>query len=100
MAAQKGLIMSVHTEAVPESAGRGHQFVVVINAAQYTVDSERVSYEQVVALAYPNPPPHGVRYTVTYRKAKQAPEGSLAPGQSVEVKKTGTIFNVTATSKS
>ncbi len=59
-----------------------------------------MSYEEVVKLAYPTPPSPDTRYTVTYRNAKGPKEGSLAPGQSVEIKEEGTIFNVKATGRS
>jgi hypothetical protein len=53
-----------------------------------------------VSIAYPVSPSPETRYTVTYRKAEKPREGSLAPGQTVEVKKDGTTFNVKATGKS
>jgi hypothetical protein len=86
------------TTAVDEAAEK--QFVIIVNLEPKTVESREVSYEQVVKLAYPTPPSPETRYTVTYRKAEKPHEGSLAPGQSVEVKKDGTIFNVKATGKS
>jgi methyl coenzyme M reductase gamma subunit len=92
--------MSVNVEPAVEVDHRDHQFLVVVNAVQHTVEAERLTYEQVVKLAYPQPPAPGVRFTVTFRKAKEPHEGSLAPGQAVEVKKSGTVFNVTPTSKS
>jgi len=86
------------TASVDEAAKK--QFVIIVNLEAKTVDSREVSYEQVVKLAYPTPPSPETRFTVTYRKAEKPHEGSLAPGQSVEVKKDGTIFNVKATGKS
>jgi hypothetical protein len=77
------------------------EFNIIVNGEPRTVDARAVSYEQVVAIAYPTPPSPETRFTVTYRKAESKPhEGSLAPGQSVDVKKDGTIFNVKATGKS
>jgi hypothetical protein len=88
------------TEATDE-AKHEKEFDIVVNGEPKTVDSRTVSYEQVVAIAYPTPPSPESRFTVTYRKAEKKPhEGSLAPGQSVDVKKDGTIFNVKATGKS
>jgi len=82
-------------------AGNREEFTIIINAEQKLVASEIVSYEEVVKLAYPTPPAPETRFTVTYRKAKEPNhEGSLAPGQSVEVRKDGTIFNVKPTGKS
>jgi len=88
------------TTAVGEAAHR-EDVVIIVNGEQKIVASDDVSYEEVVALAYPTPPSPDTRFTVTYRKAKEPHhEGSLAPGQSVDVRKEGTIFNVKATGKS
>jgi hypothetical protein len=93
--------MTQSTTEGTEEAARHEEFVIIVNAEQRTVESDDVLYEQVVKLAYPTPPSPGTRYTVTYRKAKEPNhEGSLAPGQSVEVRKEGTIFNVKTTGKS
>ncbi len=82
-------------------AGKHDQYRIIVNAVEVTVESDIVTYEQVVKIAYPTPPAPDTRYTVTYRKAKEPNhEGSLAPGQSVEVRKEGTIFNVKVTGKS
>lgn len=89
------------TSAAADEAADHKDYVIIVNGEQKTVESRSVSYEEVVKIAYPMPPSPETRYTVTYRKAEKTPhEGSLAPGQSVEVKKDGTIFNVKATGKS
>jgi hypothetical protein len=75
-------------------------FMIIVNAEEKTVDSDIVTFEAVTSLAYPTPPFADTLYTVTYRNAKKPKEGSLVEGQSVEVRKHGTIFNVTATDKS
>jgi hypothetical protein len=72
---------------------------IVVNAEVREVHNETLSYEEIVTLAFPTPAP-GAFYTVTFRHAKHPKEGSLKPGGTVEVKKQGTIFNVTATVKS
>ena len=74
--------------------------VIVVNGEPKQVTSKEVSYEEVVKLAFPTPPFADTLYTVTFRNAKKPKEGSLGEGQSVEVKKDGTIFNVKATDKS
>ncbi len=76
-------------------------FHIIVNAVAHTVSSTRVSFEELVRLAFPTPPSPESRFTITYRKAV-APnhEGSLVAGGSVEVKKEGTTFNVKATGKS
>ena len=74
---------------------------IVVNAREVFVESRRLSYEQVVALAF-NPVPVGpdIILTVTYRKGpRQNPKGTLAPGESVVIKN-GMIFVVTQTNRS
>jgi Multiubiquitin len=92
--------MAEPTNAVADEAADHKDFVIIVNGEQKTVESRSVSYEEVVKIAYPTPPSPETRFTVTYRKAEKPHEGSLAPGQSVEVKKDGTIFNVKPTGKS
>jgi Multiubiquitin len=75
---------------------------IVVNGEKKTVRGRRVTYEEAIALAFPNASPGpNVSYTVTYRMAadKEKPEGSLVAGSSVRVKE-GTRFNVKATDKS
>jgi hypothetical protein len=83
-----------------EDAVHQKEFVIIVNGEQKTVESKQVTYEQVVALAYPTPPDPNTIFTVTYRNAQKPHEGSLVEGQSVEVKKEGTIFNVFPTGRS
>ena len=92
--------MAEPTSAVADEAADHKDFVIIVNGEPKTVESRSVSYEEVVKIAYPTPPSSETRFTVTYRKAEKPHEGSLAPGQSVEVKKDGTIFNVKPTGKS
>lgn len=92
--------MTEHTTAAAEQSHHHADFEIIVNAQPHTVESETVTYEEVVKIAYPTPPSPDARYTVTYRNAEKPREGSLAPGQSVEVKKEGTIFNVKATGRS
>lgn len=74
--------------------------VIIVNGEDHEVGSEVVTYQQVVTIAFPIPPSPDARYTVSYRHAKEPYEGSLAPSQSVVVRKEGTVFNVKATGKS
>jgi len=93
--------MSETTVAEREDESRGTEYAIVINAELAVVPHETVSYTEVVAIAYPVPPGPDTTYTVTYRKAK-APrhEGILVEGETVEVKKEGTTFDVVPTGKS
>ena len=91
--------MSEATFAAEEAAK--HKAVsIIVNGQPKTVQSQLVSYAEVVALAYPTPPSPDTIFTVTFRNAEKPREGSLVDGQTVEVKKEGTIFNVRATGKS
>jgi Multiubiquitin len=81
--------------------GHDHQVTIIVNARAKTWTEKDISFEQVVKLAFPTPPPgENIVYTVTYRKGEgHKPEGTLTQGESVKVKD-GMIFNVTATDKS
>ena len=77
-----------------------HDVHIVVNATRHTVAAGSISFDAVVALAYPNPPGPNPEYTVQYRKGPSAdPKRSLLAGHDVEVRE-GMIFNVTATDKS
>jgi Multiubiquitin len=75
-------------------------YEIVVDGTPHTVEDDTVTYEQVVAIAYPTPPNADTKFTVTFYKAHDPKEGTLKPGGSVEVKKHGTVFNVKATIKS
>jgi hypothetical protein len=92
--------MAIDASAAIDDAAHQKQFVIVVNGEQTTVESKDVTYERLVALAFPTPPDPDTIYTVTYRKAQKPHEGSLVEGQSVEVKKKGTVFNVFPTGRS
>lgn len=73
-------------------------YEIVVNGQARSVDDQTVTFEDVVKIAFPEKA-HNPEFTfvVTYRKAHKPKEGSLAERGSVEVKKSGTIFNVTHT---
>jgi hypothetical protein len=75
---------------------------IIVNGERHEVrrDSD-LSFEEVVALAFDDPPTGPNWYlTVTFRRGGgQRPDGALVAGQSVKVKE-GMVFNVTATDKS
>jgi len=77
-------------------------YVIVVNAVEETVPDKRVTFEQVVKLSHPDAPAEtNVQFSMTYRNAASHPHaGELGEGGSVEVKKHGTIFNVTRTVQS
>lgn len=84
--------------------GKGHdkEITIIVNGKKKVVTSKELTFDQVVDLYYaPDPRPTGDNwtFTVTFRKAEDKPEGTLAAGQTVKVKD-GTIFDVTPTDKS
>jgi hypothetical protein len=74
---------------------------IVVNGTRTVVHDASVSYEEVVTIAFPSPDP-GVTYSVAYHHADSPHGGAgmLVPGESVKVKKEGTSFNVTPTTRS
>lgn len=74
---------------------------IIVNAREEIVHHHRLSYEQVVALAYPTPPSREViGYNVTFYKGHEhKPEGHLTAGQRVRICN-GMIFNVTPINRS
>jgi hypothetical protein len=74
---------------------------IVVNARQRQLQQRRVSYWEVVKLAFPDAvPSENVIYTINYARGPASnPEGSLAEGQSVQIKE-GMTFYVTPTDKS
>lgn len=87
-------------QAGGEESARAKLVQIIVNGEPKTVPSVEVSYEEVVALAYPTPPSPETIFQVTFRNAEEPKRGSLVAGQSVTVRKEGTIFNVKATGKS
>lgn len=74
---------------------------IIVNARSKSVPRGDLSFESVVALAFPDPPSNDITvFTVDYRKGEgNRPSGTLSAGQSVRVKE-GMIFNVVASDKS
>lgn len=74
---------------------------IIVNGRERTVEDEELAFDQVVALAFHDPPTgEFVEVTVTYRNAGgRKPEGTLVEGDAVKLRD-GTVFNVKATDKS
>lgn len=91
----------MHRQDHDDDSGPGHQVTIIVNARPHTWREKEITFEQVVALAFPTPPTgNELAYTVTYRKGDgHHPEGTMVPGSSVKVKD-GEVFNVTPTVKS
>ena len=77
------------------------KYTIIVNGQKKTVTTKKVSFEEIVKLAFPTPPQGAnILYTVSYEDGPRVnPQGSLKEGQSVFVKN-WMIFNVTATDKS
>lgn len=78
-----------------------HEYGIVVNGQAKVVPSATVTYIEIAGLAFPDKVGDpNLTFVITYRKAEQPHEGSLAEGGTVEVKHKGTIFNVTFTRRS
>src|ERR1017187_2202664 len=76
-------------------------YEIIVNARPRIVHEEDVTFEQVVELAFLGPHGPNIMFSIAYRHATSKPHaGELGAGGVVEVKKKGTIFNVTPTDKS
>jgi multiubiquitin len=77
------------------------EITIIINATEHTVDKGSITFEEVVGLAYENPPyGENTLFSVTYRRGHgNKPEGTLDPGGETQAKD-GMIFDVTPTDKS
>lgn len=91
-----------HPPAAPgQPNGPKPPFIIFVNSREESVNDERVLFEQLVQFAFPGTHGPNIVFSMTYRNAASKPSsGELGPGGSVEVKKHGTIFNVTKTDKS
>lgn len=76
-------------------------FHIIVNARPKVVTERVLSFDQIVKLAFENPPAGpNIMFTVTYRNGPpKNPEGTLLEGQSVRIKDK-MVFNVTPTDKS
>lgn len=74
---------------------------VVVNGEPHETVETRLSFDEVVKLAYPVPPTGTcIEFTVTYRDGPPAnPKGTLTAGHSVKIKNK-MKFDVTATDRS
>lgn len=77
-------------------------FEIVVNARARVVADPKVTFEQLVQMAFPGSQPEAnIVFSMTYRHAASKPHaGELGAGGVVEVAKKGTIFNVTKTVQS
>jgi len=76
-------------------------FEIVINGELHVVRQHKLTFEDIVRLAFPDAVFNDdIVYTVTYKRGpEQNREGSLVVGESVVIKN-GMIFNAKRTDKS
>lgn len=76
-------------------------FAIAVNAQKKEVAETKLTFDDVVKLAFPIPPTGpNIMFTIKYRKGPQInPKGSLLEGHSVRIKN-GMIFDVTPTDRS
>lgn len=74
---------------------------IIVNGEPHEVTETRLSFNEVVKLAYPVPPPgQSIEFTVTYHNGPPAnPKGTLTEGHSVKIT-SKMIFHVTPTDRS
>jgi hypothetical protein len=74
---------------------------IVVNGEQHVVPKEAISFDELVALAFPDASPSAdVIYSVSYRRGhNDNQKGILPEGGSVKVKD-GMVFDVLRTDKS
>ena len=74
---------------------------VIFNGRAKQVPKESLTFDEVVAYAFDNPPSgETVQFTIQYTKGPHdKPKGTLLEGQSVKVKE-GMEFDVTPTNRS
>ncbi|MOA38331.1 hypothetical protein D3C78_1600040 [compost metagenome] len=71
---------------------------IIVNARQKPFDGDRITYQQVVALAFPSDANPEIIYTVSY-VGPSIPDSTMADGQSVAVQN-GMKFDVKKTNRS
>lgn len=77
------------------------EHTIIVNARRKTATGRKISFEQVVKLAFPDGPPSPQTvYTVAFTNGPpRNPEGKMIAGQTVKIRD-GMIFDVTETSRS
>jgi hypothetical protein len=85
----------------PAQHGHRHEYKIVVNARERTVDHDELSFDEIVGLAFdPVPTGPNVVFSIGFRHAAQHPSAGTVPVGGTVTIKNGTVFNVTATDKS
>ena len=93
--------MGALAQTIAKKARRVRETKIIINGREKTVDGREATFNQLIGLAYDNPPTgEFICYTIMYRKGRaHKREGSVIEGEPVKLKK-GMIFDVSYTDKS
>lgn len=77
-------------------------FTIIVNTREKTVTQKELTFAEIIALAYENPPTGAnVLFTVSYRRGEgKKPEGTMVETDPPLKLKEGMIINVSATDKS
>lgn len=82
-----------------DAPGHNKTYNIIVNGRPRTVTEHKLSYLQVVQLAFPSETPSDkVQFTVTYSNP-HGRDGMMVAGDEVVIKE-GMIFNVTKTNES
>jgi len=93
------MVTTMNTEVKDKHDGKPSTFHIIVNGRPREVTGERITYHQVVALAFPHDlGQEQVLYSVHYT-GPHMPDGTLAEGQSVKLHD-GVKFDVTKTNRS
>ncbi len=84
--------------AVEPTTERTETVTIIVNTKHFSWHEKKISFEQVVGLAFPGQPYDPQGTTVEYSRG-HGPDHSLRPGESVEVKE-GMIFDVEPANRS
>ena len=87
-------------ENVSSSQGHKGEFTIIVNGRMKKINSDEVTFEQIVKLAFDDNPPSGPNIVITVTYKIEGKHGTMLPGDPPLTIKNGTIFNVTATDKS
>jgi len=89
------------TETAVTEHARPHQPVaIIVNTRSYPWDAERISFEQVVELAYPEPVTDQDSFTISFTRGHSSHRtGTLTAGHHVKVQN-GMVFDAYRTTRS
>ncbi len=84
---------------VTDAPGKHKTIMIIVNGRPREVTGNKISYEEVVKLAFPDDPSNqDSDYTVAYANP-HGRDGTLVAGQEITVRE-GMVFNVTKTNRS